>query len=298
MCNTVTVVIPNLHSPLINRVIVALEHQTARHAISDIIVVGQDCYGRIPGHVHFVATPQPLCAAAARNLGAWQARGEYILFLDADCIAAPDLLEHLLARHREGHPVVGGSIDLTPDNYWVMCDNLLSFTPFLSTAPPGPRRYVPSLNMSITRTLFTDLGGFNPSFPGAAGEDIDLSLRVRARGYEPYFEPSARVYHQPQRASAQSVWKHLHNFGRIHIKLQRMHTGQAAPRLSPRLRPWAGAILATAPLLGLWDVLRIYQTYAPTRRYWRMLPGMVWGKTAWYWGVAEGLLAQTDTRVA
>ncbi len=292
-----TVVIPNLHSPIIDRVIYSVENQTLSHQITEIIVVGQDQYGLVPQHIPFIMTPQPLTAARARNLGAANTHSEYILFLDADCVAAPDLIEHLLACHTEGYLVVGGSIEVVSDDYWVMCDNLLSFTPFLSTAPPGFRRYLPSFNLSIARTLFSKLGGFNPDFPGAAGEDIDLSLRIRAHNYELYFEPRARVKHQPQRASARSVWGHLQSFGRIHVKLQRMHGGQAAPRLSTKLRPWAAAILSTAPLLALWDVLQIYQTYVPTRRYWHMLPGMVWGKTAWYWGVAEGLLTQMDTSV-
>jgi glycosyltransferase involved in cell wall biosynthesis len=292
----ISVVIPDLHSPIIDQVIRSIEVQTLAHQVIEIMVVGQDQYELIPHHIPFIMTPKPLSAGQARNLGAQQVRGEYILFLDADCIAAPDLIEQLLMRHNEGHAVVGGSIELIPDNYWVMCDNSLSFTPFLSTAPPGPRRYLPSLNLSIARTLFTSLGGFNPRFPGAAGEDIDLSMRVRTHGYELYFEPRARVYHQPGRATARSVWKHLESFGQIHVLLQQMHSNQVAPRLSPRFRPWTGIILSVAPLLALWDILSIYQTNPQFRYHWKLLPGMVWGKIGWYWGVVEALLACEGTR--
>src|SRR5689334_2346672 len=81
-----SVVIPNLHSPLIGQVIEALGRQTARSAIHELIVVGQDRYGLVPDDVRFIQTPQPISPAAARNLGARDAGGEYVLFLDADCI--------------------------------------------------------------------------------------------------------------------------------------------------------------------------------------------------------------------
>ena len=39
-------------------------------------------------------------ASAARNLGAREARAPFVLFLDSDIVAEPDLLERHLARHR------------------------------------------------------------------------------------------------------------------------------------------------------------------------------------------------------
>src|SRR4051812_1867596 len=127
-----SIIIPNLHSPLIDQVIAALASQTACASIREVIVVGQDRYQRIPAGVRFVATPQPISPAAARNLGAQLASGDYLLFLDADCIAAPDLVEQILSSHRRGHVVVGGAVAPEPGSYWRLCDNLLVFTSFLA----------------------------------------------------------------------------------------------------------------------------------------------------------------------
>src|SRR4051812_49410211 len=119
----ISIIIPNLHSPLIDQVIAALVVQTARASIREVIVVGQDRYRRIPADVRFVATPQPISPAAARNLGAQLASGDYLLFLDADCIAAPDLVEQILRSHRQGYTVVSGAVAAEAGSYWRLCDN-------------------------------------------------------------------------------------------------------------------------------------------------------------------------------
>ncbi|MEO7911932.1 MAG: glycosyltransferase family A protein, partial [Roseiflexaceae bacterium] len=150
----ISIIIPNLHSPLIDQVIAALAVQTAHASIREVIVVGQDRYRRIPADVRFIPTPQPISPAAARNLGARLAGGDYLLFLDADCIAAPDLVEQILKCHRQGHAVVGGAVAPEAGSYWRLCDNLLVFAAFLTSASSGARPYLTSVAISIARDVF------------------------------------------------------------------------------------------------------------------------------------------------
>lgn len=288
----ISVVIPNLHSPLIDQVVQALECQTLRSQIADIVVVGQDRYGRVPANIRFVATEQPRSAAATRNLGASLVSSDYILFLDADCIAAPDLVERMLACHRQGYAVVSGGITIEAGNYWVLCDNLLAFASFLATAPAGTRDHLPSLNLSMQRHLFAEMGGFDERFAGAAGEDMDLSMRLRANGHVLYFEPAARITHRPQRTTAGAVWQHLRTFGRMHYLVQCQHAALSRSPLVRLHHSWAGLLIAAAPLLACRDVFwllcrsrEIYQ-HAPA---WA---GMIWIRIGWYWGVAEGLMVR------
>jgi GT2 family glycosyltransferase len=285
----VSVIIPSLNSPLIDQVIDALERQTAHDQIREVIVVGQDRYGRVPPQVRFIQTPQPISAAAARNMGAQLASGTYLLFIDSDCVAAPDLVERLLACHAQGQAVVGGGVALESGDYWIECDNLLTFATSLSFIPAGPRLYLPSLNFSIIHELFTTLGGFDESFSRAAGEDIDLSWRLRQRGHALFFEPRAVVYHRPQRSSAGAVWAHLRSFGQAQSSLWRLFPDLENTHKKRRLRPFAGLIIAIAPLLALRDVVSLYRRLLPLRSFVQLAPGLIWGKTAWYWGVAEAL---------
>ena len=60
----ISVIIPNLHSPLIGQVIQALDRQSARESIRDVIVVGQDRFGLVPAGARLIQTPLPISPAA------------------------------------------------------------------------------------------------------------------------------------------------------------------------------------------------------------------------------------------
>jgi GT2 family glycosyltransferase len=286
----ISIVIPNLHSPLIGQVLAALAVQTARSSIREIIVVGQDRYGQIPTSVRSVTTPQPISPAAARNLGARLANGDYLLFLDADCVAAPDLVEQFLKRHRQGHAVVGGAVAPEAGSYWRLCDNLLVFAPYLATASSGARPYLVSHALSTARGLFAEVGGFDESF-APTGEDMDLSLRLRARGYELFFEPAASVAHRPPRASAGAIFNHLRSFGQGYYRLQKQHAALWRSPIARLPRQSIGLLIALIPLLACRDILWQFARNRAIRAYPQALVGMIWGRIGWYLGVVEGVLA-------
>ena len=128
---TVSVIIPSLHSPIIDRVVDSLRAQTCPPL--EIIVVGMDRAGRLAGRtdLHFMDTGRPISPAAARNAGAKLARGDIYCFIDADCLAAPDWIERMVARHAQGAQVVGGGVALPRSGYWTLCDNLAVLADFM-----------------------------------------------------------------------------------------------------------------------------------------------------------------------
>jgi len=281
---SISVIIPNLHSPLIGEVIAAIAGQTGRRLIDEILVVGQDRYGLVQPPARHIETPRPVSAARARNLGAAAAQGDFLVFIDSDCIAAPELIDHFVPWLQAGSAVVCGGVTIETGEYWSMCDDLLVFADYLDTSPAGERTYVPSLNLCIQRSLFRDVGGFDERFSGAAGEDTDLSLRLRTAGITLAFEPRARVTHRHRRATPRAVWEHLRAFGRVQATIWRRHTQLMPPPLPlERLRALSPALRVVAPLLATRDVAAL------ARRAPHLLPGMVWARTAWYWGVAEGV---------
>ena len=69
MTERIAVIIPNLHSPIIDRVLESLETQTK--SIDEVIVVGLDRHNLIKTtpKVRFISTGQPVSPAEARNIG-------------------------------------------------------------------------------------------------------------------------------------------------------------------------------------------------------------------------------------
>jgi len=177
------------------------------------------------------------------------------------------------------------------DTYWVLCDNLLSFASFLSQSPPGSRTYLPSFGFGISRALFNQVGGFDERFAGAAGEEVDLCLRLREAGHALYFDPAARVTHRPARLSARAMQRHLRMFGRAHYRVQRMHVASMRSPLAYLPPAAAGLILALSPLLACADIALLFPRSPELRAHSHASAGMIWGRIGWYLGVVEALLA-------
>jgi cellulose synthase/poly-beta-1,6-N-acetylglucosamine synthase-like glycosyltransferase len=60
------------------------------------------------------------------------------------------------------------------------------------TIPP----YLPNASLAVRRKLIEELGGYDGEC--SAGEDADLCARASRAGWAQYFEPKARVLHEPR----------------------------------------------------------------------------------------------------
>jgi GT2 family glycosyltransferase len=156
----------------------------------------------------FLPGPGP---AAKRN-AAWRAaRAPLIAFTDDDCRPPATWLRELLAAART-HPgaVVQGATRPDPDE-----EALAHASPHARSQhvePPTP--FGQTCNIAYPRALLEELGGFDESFPLAAGEDTDLLVRARAAGAPLVAAPSALTYHAVYagslRASMREAWRWQH----------------------------------------------------------------------------------------
>lgn len=135
--------------------------------------------------------------ARARNLGAREAQGDPIVFLDADCIAQPGWLQAILKAHADGHAVVGGAIDLPRGlSFTARADYLCGFYLVHGRCPRGPVPHHPPPNLSFRRGAFVASGGFSEAWPlYYTNEEREPLARLRALGETIVFEPDAAVQH-------------------------------------------------------------------------------------------------------
>lgn len=285
---SVSVIIPNLHSPYLGAVIDALLCQSIQPL--EVIIVGQDRYGfsYTDERIRSIASPVALSPAQARNIGVAYARGDVCAFLDSDCIPQPTWLERLLGRAWNETTAVGGGLIPGQWRYWELCDNIACLGSFLSTAPPGERPYLPSGNMAIATNLLRRMAAFDPRL--RTGEDVDLSFRLRIAGVKLCFEPEATVCHYTTRTTARSVWLHMYAWGHdwpAVVERYRSLIGVSLWDHLVRISPVSS--VAAIPGLALRDALSYYASQPVLRqRYRAMLPGVVWARTGWYMGVVHG----------
>ncbi len=226
MTRTITVVIPTLNDETLPGTLEAVLRQT--RPADEIVVVGRDEEGvtkRFP-QVTFVDTGRPVCAAAARNRGMRATRGDIIVFIDSDCIPDLDWLERHRLAHAAGAEVVGGGVSLAGANYWAQSDNVSMFHDFVTDHPAGERPLLPTLNLSVRRSVIDAVGYMDESFPGAAAEDADWTIRISLAGHVLHFDPTAVVRHAPSRTRWRDVVRHWRNLGYSAIRVRHRYAAQ------------------------------------------------------------------------
>jgi len=135
---------------------------------------------------------------AARNLGAQQARGEILLFVDADVVVARDTLERVAADFIDDPDIaaVFGSYDDDPGekNFISQYKNL--FHRFVHQQARSQAETFWAGCGAIRRELFLVVNGFDAErYPRPAIEDIELGYRLRRKGYRILLDKQLQAKH-------------------------------------------------------------------------------------------------------
>jgi lipopolysaccharide/colanic/teichoic acid biosynthesis glycosyltransferase/GT2 family glycosyltransferase len=135
--------------------------------------------------------------AAARNHGAREARGNLLVFVDADCEPAADWLRELTRPLLADESVVAAKgVYRTRQRRWAARFAQLEFEGrYRLLARARQIAFVDSYSAAIRAEAFRAVGGFDPHFPLADNEDVDLSFKLARSGFKMVFCPRAIVYH-------------------------------------------------------------------------------------------------------
>lgn len=143
------------------------------------------------------------------NIGAKEAKGKYLLFLNSDTEMLDNHIEQMvdLFRQHERIGVIGGML-LNPNGtmqrsygkFYTLAHILLMLIVgdkgelLGQKAVAGKKDWVSGGFMMIRRELFEKLDGFDEAFFMYV-EDMELCYRVKKKGYTVYFLPEVQVHH-------------------------------------------------------------------------------------------------------
>jgi mycofactocin system glycosyltransferase len=246
----------------------------------DLIVVNDASEDRTAGvvssfPVHLISVATRSQASFCRNLGAQQAKGEILAFIDSDCQADALWLRELLPSFREPRVgVVGGLVDSVfeakaVDRYEKVKSSLNMGPWFKRSGETDRFLYVPSCNLLTRKDLFAQLGGFRVDLH--VGEDVDYCWRVQDRGHEIDYRPRGKIFHR-HRNTLRSFCSRRFDYGTSEPLLQQVHRERPKTFLLPPTAAffWVLAVLslweAEASLLALCGVVCLIDSGAALRK--------------------------------
>lgn len=191
-------------------------------------------------------------AGYARNVGARAATSSTLLFCDADDIIKTGWVTSMVAG-AELFSIAGGVSDTKSANdpailvwYGTSISHLSKpITPTIF----GQWNVVASNSMALESAVFEDLGGFDERFDVGA-EDLDLCLRVQARGGSVGLAPGASIDYS-LRATRSGMLRQQLAYGRAWAQLYATHKTLLTSRwgLRSELRLWLRMIVRLPELL-------------------------------------------------
>ena len=162
----------------------------------------------------------------SRNFGMKNAKGNYFIILDSDCILPENYLFEVEKGLNNNYVDCFGGPDAAHHGFTNLQKAInFSMTSFITTGGIRGKKssvdtFQPrSFNMGISKDAFLASKGFGNIHPG---EDPDLSMRLWNLGFKTKLIPEAFVYHK-RRISWLKFYKQVHKFGLVRPILNKWH---------------------------------------------------------------------------
>lgn len=249
-------------TPYLRVTLDALERSTLPRDAWELIVVddssGDDTadFARTKADLVLTTDDGPRGPGCARNLGARQAHGDVVVFVDADVVVAPETLALIDERMQDRNiGAVFGSYDAFPSAPGLVSQyrNLLHH--YVHHQNAGHASTFWAGCGAIRRTTFLKVGGFDEQrYPRPQIEDIELGYRLRAHGETIVLDPRIQGKHLKQWTLSGMIRTDLREraIPWMHLLIERHETLGAGPlNLHPRQKVLTVVSCLALLLLGV-----------------------------------------------
>jgi len=162
----------------------------------------------------------------SRNYGAERAQGDYLVFLDSDCIIPSHYIATVRSFLNSTYVDAFGGPDRADESFTSVQKAInYSMTSLFTTGgirggKKSVEKFHPrSFNMGYSQAVFAETGGFSGM---RFGEDIDMSIRLVKAGFATALIGDAYVYHK-RRTNFKLFYKQVFNSGLARINLFKRH---------------------------------------------------------------------------
>ncbi|MBI5194986.1 MAG: glycosyltransferase [Nitrospirae bacterium] len=196
-----SVIIPAYNAEgTIRKCLDALEKQNIPGDDYEVIVVDDGSIDKTPEIVKRFPVkyfPQPNKGpASARNRGAGEAKGEIILFTDADCVPQESWIKEMIMPFKDPAVIaVKGAYKTNQKSLTARFAQAEFEERFEMLKKADSIDMVDTYSAAFRKPAFLSFGGFDPSFPVANNEDTELSYKMSRAGCKMVFNPAAIVFH-------------------------------------------------------------------------------------------------------
>lgn len=289
-----SIVIPAGRPERLKDIFVSLLKQDIGSDLIEIIVVTPRQQKELPSsdkRIKYILTDELFSPGKMRNIGAFQALGEYIAFIDDDCIPDVNWLScaaHTLEEHAQ-NGCIGCRVVFPEKKFWTSAADYSLFACYQYST----KREIclGSAAILTTKEIIREISGFDEHL--LASEDWDLCLKIQAIGRLCIFEPSAEVKHRHGCESLSTILEKSYRWGYDSgLIVQKRHRGQMSwlAKLSIALASPAFYWVLIVPYSLFVTGLQSIEFIRFNPRYLSYLPIVLLSKIAYHFGVWRRLM--------
>lgn len=220
-------------------------------------------------------------------MGIQHSKGDAVFFTDDDCIADKYWVETMCAATQR-HPIVAGAVDSNKDIFSQLCHNISQFHSFMPDNVIRKKEFIAGASMGFRKSVFKELGGFEKG--RYLAEDMEIVIRAGLKGYSVFFEPKAKVIHNPNRTTMIDIFNYSYSHAKTTILLRRDYKDFLR---TPIILRSSFLVLLFSPVIALKVLMGIYFHNKKLLKCFHTIPVLYGLKLAWCLGAARGLRKPT-----